>query len=92
MKTIVLLSLVLVGCGVELEGEGERVDVRSELPAINPEPAPGLPYVLPPGWFVHLYPHLCAVVLRNENAERMECVRYPECPPEAPTRCDLIRR
>jgi len=90
-----LLGLVLgalSGCGAGAPGEGEQVDVRSELPALNPEPAPGLPTVLPAGWFVHLYPHFCAVVLRDQAGRWQTCVRWPECPGEAATRCDLIRR
>lgn len=86
MKTALLLLLALTACGGPLEEEAPGPEDH-ELPAVNPSPAPGLPYVLPPGWFVHLYPGLCSIVLRDDRAVMQRCVRMPECAPGLPYSC-----
>ncbi|MCC6178787.1 MAG: hypothetical protein WAZ94_15025 [Phycisphaerales bacterium] len=73
------LLLLLAGCGVVEE-------VREELPSVAVTPAG--PEVLPPGWYLHLYPAQCIVLVRDEEGTARRCMEERvRCTPTDPRWC-----
>lgn len=79
MKTTLLI--LLMGCGAEV-AEPARV----EIPSVATTPD-GL-QVLPPGWYLHLYPAQCIVLVRDEDGTARRCIEErARCTPTDPRWC-----
>ena len=78
-----LLSLALVACGVE---------PAEELPSVEVAQTPNAVDVLPPAWFLHRYPALCSVAVRDEAGRLRACYDYwpTPCKPTNPRRCSAL--
>lgn len=80
----IVLLLLLTGCGVVEE-------VREELPSVASTPT-GLE-VLPPGWYLHLYPAQCLVLVRDEEGLARRCIEERlRCTPTEAALVELERQ
>ncbi|MFZ5440491.1 MAG: hypothetical protein ACOZQL_10810 [Myxococcota bacterium] len=69
MRRFVALICLVASCS---SCGGDVVqEVREELPSVAETPAG--PEILPPGWYLHLYPGLCVIVVRDENGVAQRC-------------------
>jgi len=83
-RALFFLAAVLAGCG-GLEPEIEPPPV----PTIAVGETPNGVDVLPPGWFLHFYPGLCVVLVRDADGFVRRCFNfYPDpCVPADPRAC-----
>lgn len=84
MRTLLLSLALLSACG--------PVDAEELAPTVAVAQTPNVVDVLPAGWFLHYYPALCAVAVRDEAGTLRACYDYwpGPCKPSTERRCSAI--